>query len=84
MGSSPSKGGGGLLFRNQDARGQGDVKLPGSRLRFSKEQVQRLNLLLMRLQQHANHGELTHRKALHCAGGGTRLQYCGAVGFYRK
>jgi surfactin synthase thioesterase subunit len=59
MGSSPSKGGGGRLFRHQDARGQGDVKLPGSRLRFSKEQVQRLNQLLTRLEQHANHGEFT-------------------------
>ena len=64
MGSSPSKGGGGPLFRHQDARGQGDVKLPGSRLRFSKEQIQRLNLLLTRLEQHANNGEFTFSKTL--------------------
>jgi hypothetical protein len=81
MGSSPSKGGGGRLFRHQDARGQGaDVKLPGSRLRFSKEQVQRLNLLLTRLEQHANHGEFTFHETFPCARDGARLQSCKSAG----
>jgi hypothetical protein len=57
MGSSPSKRDG-CLGRRQGSRGQGEVKLPGSRLRFSREQLQRLNLHLTRLEQHSKHGEL--------------------------
>ncbi|XP_069700714.1 uncharacterized protein [Periplaneta americana] len=56
MGSSPSKREGGCLGRRQGSKGHGEVKLPGSRLRFSREQLQRLNLHLTRLEQHNNHG----------------------------
>ncbi|KAJ9582794.1 hypothetical protein L9F63_022864, partial [Diploptera punctata] len=55
MGSRPSKTeAGGCLGR----RGQTEIKLPGARLRFSREQVLRLNLHLTRLEQHNNHGEV--------------------------
>jgi hypothetical protein len=57
MGSSPSKRESGCFSLRQDSMGHGEVKLPGSRLRFSKEQLQRLNLHLTRLEQHSNQGE---------------------------
>ena len=74
MGNSPSKGGGGCFCRHQDSRGQSDVRLPGSRLRFSKEQLQRLNLLLTRLEQQVD-GEFREAFCCHVRDG-MRLWHC--------